>query len=75
MFGDNIPICQRGPLACFIGRRGPMWVYRVTSPIRKRNPLGPYRSPMPRALWWTWILMRELTLYWGSEGSESGEAE
>ena len=22
--------------------------------IRKFPPLGPYRSPMPRALWWSW---------------------
>ena len=26
--------------------------YRGTSLIRKRRPLGPYNSPMPRALWW-----------------------
>ena len=25
-------------------------VYRGTSPIRKRTPLGPYRRPMPRFL-------------------------
>jgi hypothetical protein len=25
-------------------------VYRGTSPTRKRNPLGPYRRPMPRVL-------------------------
>ena len=25
--------------------------YRGTSLIRKRLPLGPYSSPMPRALW------------------------
>ena len=24
--------------------------YRVTSLVRKRNPPGPYRGPMPRAL-------------------------
>ena len=26
-------------------------VYRGTSPIRNRAPLGPYRTPMPRVLW------------------------
>ena len=27
------------------------WVaYRVTSLIRKRNPLGPYRRPLPRVI-------------------------
>ena len=26
-------------------------VYRGTSPIRKRRPLGPYSRTMPRALW------------------------
>jgi len=25
--------------------------YRGTSLIRKRNPLGPYSTPVPRALW------------------------
>ena len=28
-------------------------LYRGTSRIRKRNPLGPYSRPMPRALWWS----------------------
>ena len=28
-------------------------LYRGTSLIRKRLPLGPYRRPMPRALWWS----------------------
>ena len=28
--------------------RVPGVTYRVTSPIRSRNPLGPYRRPMPR---------------------------
>jgi len=27
--------------------------YRGTSLTRKRTPLGPYRRPMPRALWWS----------------------
>ena len=25
-------------------------LYRGTSPIRKRSPLGPYRRPMPRVM-------------------------
>ena len=29
------------------------WTYRGTSLIRNRPPLGPYSSPMTRALWWT----------------------
>ena len=29
------------------------YVYRGTSPIRKRTPLGPYRRPMPRVVGWT----------------------
>ena len=28
-------------------------LYRGASLIRKRSPLGPYRRPMPRALWWS----------------------
>ena len=28
-------------------------VYRGTSLTRKRTPLGPYRRPMPRVLWWS----------------------
>ena len=31
----------------------PTALYRGTSLIRKRPPLGPYSSPMPRALWWS----------------------
>jgi len=27
--------------------------FRVTSLIRKRTPLGPYRRPMPRVLGWS----------------------
>ena len=27
--------------------------YRGTSLMRQRLPLGPYSSPMPRALWWS----------------------
>jgi len=26
-------------------------IYKGTSLIRKRTPLGPYRRPMPRVLW------------------------
>ena len=29
-----------------------VWEYRVTSLIRKRPPLGPYRRIMHRGLWW-----------------------
>jgi len=32
---------------------GTIGVYRSTSLIRKRRPLGPYSRPMPRALWWS----------------------
>ena len=28
-------------------------VYRGTSLIRKRHPIGPYSRPMPRTLWWS----------------------
>ena len=28
-------------------------LYRVTSLIRKRLPLGPYSRALPRALWWS----------------------
>ena len=28
-----------------------IFLYRVTSLIRNRAPLGPYRRPVPRALW------------------------
>ena len=28
-------------------------LYRGTSLIRKRPPLGPYNRAMPRALWWS----------------------
>jgi len=31
----------------------PEAAYRGTSLIRKRPSLGPYCSPMPRALWWS----------------------
>jgi len=27
-----------------------LYIYRGTSPTRKRTPLGPYRRPMPRVL-------------------------
>ena len=41
--------------------------YRGTSLTRKRNPLGPYRRPMPRVLGGTWrggrFLMGEVPLY------------
>ena len=40
--------------------------YRGTSLIRKRNPLGPYRRPMPRVLEGSWgggrFLMSEVPL-------------
>ena len=39
----DIHIC-----AAFTASRGDP--YRGTSLIRKRNPLGPYRRPMPRVL-------------------------
>jgi len=35
-----------GPESCTFTVRG-------TSLIRKRLPLGPHSSPMPRALWWS----------------------
>ena len=39
-------------------------LYRGTSLIRKRPSPGPYSSPMPRALWWSWdvglIFMSEI---------------
>ena len=42
-------------------------LYRGTSLIRKRLALGPYSSPMPRALWWSEggrrFLMSEVPLY------------
>jgi hypothetical protein len=28
--------------------------YKGTSLIRKRLPVGPYSSPLPRALWWSY---------------------
>jgi len=31
----------------------PLTGYRGTSITRKRLPIGPYSSPMPRALWWS----------------------
>ena len=40
---------------------------RGTSLIRNNPPLGPYRRPMPRALWWSkrgrLFLMLEVPLY------------
>ena len=46
---------------------GRVMVYRGTSPIRKRTPLGPYRRTIPRALWGSWgggrFLMGEVPLY------------
>ena len=42
-------------------------LYRGTSPIRKRPPLGPYSRAMPRGLWWSLgggrFLMSEVPLY------------
>ena len=29
-------------------------MYRGTSPLKNRLPLGPYGRPMPRALRWSW---------------------
>ena len=41
--------------------------YRSTSLTRNRNPLGPYRRPMPRVLWGSGgggrFLMGEVPLY------------
>ena len=41
-------------------------VYRGTSLIRKRTPLGPYSRTMPMALWGSWggglFLMSEVLL-------------
>ena len=46
-------------------------VYRGTSLIRNRPPLGPYSRTMPRALWWSYggreILVSEVSLK-GSQG-------
>jgi hypothetical protein len=46
--------------------KGIAWVYRGTSPIRKRTPLGPYRRPMPRVVGGSWgggrCLMGEVPL-------------
>ena len=28
--------------------------YRGTSLIRNNPPVGPYRSPMLKAIWWSW---------------------
>ena len=45
----------------------PVECYRSTSLVRKRTLLGPYRRPMPRALWWPRggqrFLMNEVPLY------------
>jgi len=55
--------------------------YRGTSLIEKRPPLGPYRRPMPRVLWWSYggglFLMSEVPLYVGPnwEVSESTPCE
>ena len=35
-------------------RRETVYPYRGTSLIRKRLPVGPCSSPMPRALWWSY---------------------
>jgi hypothetical protein len=44
----------------------PFGVYRGTSLIRKRRPLGTFSKPMPRALWWSYggvrFLMSGVTL-------------
>jgi len=41
-------------------------VYRGTSLMRERSPLGPYSMHMPRALWWSYgggcLLMSEVLL-------------
>ena len=48
-------------------------VYRSTSLIRRRIPLGPYRRPMPRVLGRSWggghFLMGEVPLYTSKVGS------
>jgi len=36
------------------GQPGLETAYRGTSPVRQRNPLGPYRRPMPRVLGGSW---------------------
>ena len=40
-------------MSCKAGSCNPS-VHRDTSLIRKRNPLGAYRRPMPRVLGWSW---------------------
>ena len=43
-------------------------LYRGTSLMRKRPPLGPYTRTMPRDIWWLWggvrFLMSEVSLYY-----------
>ena len=53
----NPPLFQRAARAL---------VYRGTSLIRNRHPVGPYSRTMPRLLWWSWggwrFLMSEVPL-------------
>ena len=56
-------------------------LYRVTSLIRNRAPLGPYISPMPRDLWWFLgmgvFLMSEVPMYFEAQElypNEDGDA-
>ena len=69
VLGGEVVSYERGtPVG---GRR--LWLpgmhlpYRGTSLVRKRNPLGPYRGPLPRVLGGSWkggrFLMGEVPLH------------
>ena len=80
---SEVPLCDLvwvtdlGP----VGHRsdGPLIAtrYRGTSIIKKRLPVGPYRCPMPRALWWSYgggrFLISEVPLYLRFGGGGGGE--
>ena len=72
MFEVPLYCIARGgqPAACGCASQvglGHLRLYRGTSLVRKRSPLGPYCRPMPRDLWWSCggvlFLMREVPLY------------
>ena len=45
---------ERGtPVALRLRIPGAAGIYRGTSLFRKRSPLGPYRRPLPRVVWWS----------------------
>ena len=48
---DRHPVGPYSRTSVSLHVRTPTYLYIITSLVRKRTPLEPYRRPMPRLLW------------------------